>query len=265
MSQRQIFNQIYQNGNFTQLTNLINSHRLERKQFLSRLVDLIQINLDDTVRSLEIGCGTGIDSLILTERTDCLAYGVDLSFEALRVAQRFNQKFGHCLDLVNCDGFSLPFADQTFGLVFSQGVLEHVGDELSFIAEQIRVLKTGGKLVINVPQRYTVYTIVKHYKIRQGTWQWGYEKEYSYGQLRQYGKLSNLVEKDVIGCRYWLHPCEPMWVMKSLWDKVQKINPARNNPLFQTIKSIYEDFWKRLEGRFGYYFMRDIVIIFEKL
>lgn len=51
------------------------------------------------------------------------------------------------------DGKNLPFSENTFDLVFSMDVIEHVADWRKLISEQIRVTKSGGKILISTPNR----------------------------------------------------------------------------------------------------------------
>jgi len=263
-SSKNIFDQVYEQEDYSQLYDLVSSHRKERKRFLNCVARYIHNKEQGDFRTLEIGCGTGIDLLILGEMKGCLLFGLDLSYEALRVTGHANEIFSSQLMRVNADGFLLPFIDETFDLIFSQGVLEHVSDDASFLGEQLRVLKAGGILVINVPQKFTVYTIVKHHRILTGTWPWGFEGEYSYFRLKRIGRLFKLNEKEVMGCRYWLHPLEPMWVLRSLWEKIQRFRLVRAFSFSNAFGRAYNLFWEGLERRFGHLFMREIVIVFEK-
>jgi SAM-dependent methyltransferase len=47
------------------------------------------------------------------------------------------------------DGYALPFDDDTFDLVFSSNVLEHVEDPARFIDESVRVAKPGGIVYVS--------------------------------------------------------------------------------------------------------------------
>ncbi len=264
--EKEDFNKIYKNQDFADASLLANGHRNERRRFLDCLIKYVQ---NDNIRAhqckiLEVGCGFGIDALITSECTDCSAYGIDLSYEALRIAKGSNKLFSKQLFSVNADGLHLPFSDESFDMVFSQGVLEHIADENIFLKEQSRVLKSGGKLVINVPQKYTAYTLMKHHLIKTGKWPWGYEREYNYWGLKQLGRNLEMKEIEVFGCRYWLHPLEPAWVLRSFYNKLQKLNPWRHRKVFCLIGNYYNRLWDRMENLFGYIFMREIVIVFEK-
>jgi SAM-dependent methyltransferase len=71
----------------------------------------------------------------------------------------FKQTFGAytCADMnradvdVNCDIQSLPFADQSFDVVFASHVLEYPEDDRQAIREFRRVLKAGGIAILPVP------------------------------------------------------------------------------------------------------------------
>ncbi len=49
------------------------------------------------------------------------------------------------------DGTKLPFADDTFDIVITSEVLEHIQNDVGAIAEMVRVLKPGGRFAGTVP------------------------------------------------------------------------------------------------------------------
>ena len=55
--------------------------------------------------------------------------------------------------VVNAAGEQLPFPDCQFDLVLSHEVLEHVDDDYQVIAEIVRTLRPGGRLVLLCPNR----------------------------------------------------------------------------------------------------------------
>jgi SAM-dependent methyltransferase len=111
------------------------------------------------------------------------------------------------MDLCCGDAFSLPFMDETFDLVFHQGLLEHFHNPDDMIKEHKRVLKKGGYLLVDVPQKYHYYTVVKHILIFFGKWFAGWETEYSIVELEQ--KLEKQGFKIVSSYGEWLNP--PIW------------------------------------------------------
>jgi SAM-dependent methyltransferase len=97
-------------------------------------------------RVLENGCGVGTYAehmAPLGGRVTGLEYD----------HQRARQAADRSLPVVNGAGESLPFAASTFDLVLSHEVLEHVQDDRRATAEMLRVLKTGGRALIFVPNR----------------------------------------------------------------------------------------------------------------
>ncbi len=52
------------------------------------------------------------------------------------------------------DGKVLPYANDSFDLVMSTQVLEHVPDPLALLAEMARVCKPGGEIVVSLPFVY---------------------------------------------------------------------------------------------------------------
>lgn len=92
------------------------------------------------------GCGVGMYLHHLGQVTDDII-GLDIEFPRLQEAKsRADQ-------VVNAKGESLPFPGQSFDLVLSHEVLEHVEDDQAVINEIIRSLKLGGRLVLFCPNR----------------------------------------------------------------------------------------------------------------
>lgn len=260
----QDFDRIYRNEFSGDVPDIVARHERERHRFFELVIKHIGKVQAEPLRTLEIGCGTAIDSLIISKRVNCLACGVDLSKEALKVAQKFTEPYRSRIDLANADVHHLPFVDEQFDVVFSQGVLEHFEDIDPVLEEQLRVLERKGRLVISVPQKYTAYTIAKRQRIKEGSWPWGYETEFSYRDLQEIGRRWALSEKDVIGYGYWLHPLEPLWILRSLVDKIRKVPLFRDSSLLERAAKSYDRVWGYLEESRGHRFMRDIAIVFQK-
>jgi SAM-dependent methyltransferase len=96
---------------------------------------------------LDAGCGTGRFAEIVS-RYGGEYVGLDFSY-AIDAAQI---NVGHLqrVHLLQADLFNLPFADETFDLVISLGVLHHTPDARKAFAALPRVLKHGGQLSVTV-------------------------------------------------------------------------------------------------------------------
>jgi ubiquinone/menaquinone biosynthesis C-methylase UbiE len=246
----------------TDIEREIEEHRTNRKRFHSLIGVCIEQSSSPQPRILEIGSGTAIDSYILAEKHDVSVIGIDISRPSLEVARRVGQYFSRPITLVEGDGEHLPFADGSFDLIFSQGVVEHFRDPREMLKEQIRVLKPDGFLVINVPQRMSGYTVFKRKQIEAGTWPWGWETSYSYGQLRRLGRQFNLRAVAVMGYQYW-GSRRGIVFWRHLHTKLQDRNPWKQLAPCVWMASMYERLWTALEHRFGHYFLVQITVVFQ--
>jgi len=100
-------------------------------------------------RVLEVGVGMGADYLEWL-KAGAQATGVDLSSASLEQAKRRCEMAGYTADLRDSDAEHLPFADDTFDIVYSYGVMHHSPDTPQCIREAWRVLKPGGSLRIMI-------------------------------------------------------------------------------------------------------------------
>ena len=111
------------------------------------LVDVITSKLAnlDPKWILDVGCGGGEVLNLLARHTGilhrCFA-GIDINYNAITKSTTNNNAAN--IKYLNADGHYLPFRDDTFDLVITTGVLEHVKSYLVVITEIRRVLKNGG-------------------------------------------------------------------------------------------------------------------------
>ncbi|MFN2384400.1 MAG: class I SAM-dependent methyltransferase [Gemmatimonadota bacterium] len=134
-------------------------------------------------RVLEIGAGTGRDTAALAEG-GARAVALDATPAALRLIARAAPAL-RGRGIVGGDALQLPFPDRTFDAVFHQGVLEHFRDPAGFLAENFRVTAPGGLLVVDVPQTWHPWTLLKRIALRLDRWFAGWETEYTIGELER--------------------------------------------------------------------------------
>jgi SAM-dependent methyltransferase len=154
-------------------------------------------------RVLEVGAGSGRDSVALAE-AGATAILLDYSEASLEVARDVAARAGRRVHLVRADALRMPFRDGTFQVVFHQGLLEHFRDPLPLLRENVRVLAAGGILLVDVPQRFHMYTVLKHFLIALGKWFAGWETEFTIDELERLMRRAGVT---VIG-RYgsWMVP-----------------------------------------------------------
>src|SRR5256714_3710547 len=104
------------------------------------------------LRVLEIGCGLGTDGARFA-RAGAAYTGVDLTEAAVSLARRRFELEGLPGEFRVADAEALEFADESFDLVYSHGVLHHTPDAASAVGEIHRVLKPGGRAVVMLYHR----------------------------------------------------------------------------------------------------------------
>ncbi len=104
---------------------------------------------------LDVGCGVGLYLQALQAPTPHV-FGVEIEAERARQAQVHG-------DVTQSPGESLPFAQNTFDLVLSHEVIEHVADDQACVVEMVRVLKVGGRLVLFCPNRFYPFETHGHH------------------------------------------------------------------------------------------------------
>jgi SAM-dependent methyltransferase len=96
---------------------------------------------------LEVGCGLGTD-LIQFARAGAHVTGVDLTPRSIELVTRRFSLEGLPVDARVADAEALPFADGTFDVVYSFGVLHHTPNTQRAIDEVHRVLKPNGRAIV---------------------------------------------------------------------------------------------------------------------
>jgi ubiquinone/menaquinone biosynthesis C-methylase UbiE len=105
---------------------------------------------------LEVGCGSGIAAQMFAAAGAALT-AVDLTPWAVSTTRTRLNAFGLDANVLEADGEALPFADESFDLVFSWGVIHHSSDMDRALSELARVCRQGGKLVLMVYHRRSLF------------------------------------------------------------------------------------------------------------
>ena len=120
---------------------------------------------------LDIGCGSGVDTILaaILAGEKGSAIGVDIVKEMIERAEN-NLAL---MDLENvkfqkASGESLPFAEDTFDVVISNGVINLIPDKEAAMSEIIRVLKPAGRLM--VADQIAAGSVQKDLKARLANW-----------------------------------------------------------------------------------------------
>lgn len=104
------------------------------------------------LRVLEIGCGLGTDGAQFA-RAGARYTGVDLTDAAVDLTRLRFGLFNLPGEFRVADAENLDFADESFDLVYSHGVLHHTPDTERAVGEIHRVLRPGGRAVVMLYHR----------------------------------------------------------------------------------------------------------------
>ena len=120
---------------------------------------------------LDIGCGAGVDTILaaIIVGSKGSVVGVDIVPEMIARAESNLQMIDR--DNVNfkkTSGENLPFADDTFDVVISNGVINLIPDKEAAMSEIIRVLKPAGRLM--VADQVAASSVQKDIKTRLANW-----------------------------------------------------------------------------------------------
>ena len=102
----------------------------------------------------EIGCGSGqLLATIGRERPDLKLIGIDYESSALSQVAETARVYGVNIETKLDDVNSMSVPDQTFDMVTSGGLLEHLPDPMPALREMVRTLKPGGTFYAGVVPR----------------------------------------------------------------------------------------------------------------
>lgn len=111
------------------------------------------LKLPEGSRGLDIGCGTGSNTLILADAVGISGHvvGIDLSSELLSYAGRraYKADFPQRVSFLKCDMARPAFGDNTFDWVWSADCAGYApGDSVSLIKNLAGLVKPGGRVFV---------------------------------------------------------------------------------------------------------------------
>ncbi len=121
-------------------------------------------------RLLDIGFGMGTD-LFQFAKHGAIVSGIDLTPRHVEITKKRFATYGLEAELHLGDAEKLPFADESFDVVYSFGVIHHTPETERVVAEIHRVLKKGGRAIISVYHRNSAFfwsrTVLTNYLLRR--------------------------------------------------------------------------------------------------
>lgn len=111
-----------------------------------------QVGLLHAERALDVGCGTGVITRELAERTRGHVIGLDIDPQMLAAARRLTP--GGAVRYELGDAHHLPYPDRHFDFVTCHFVLLWVADPARAVREMARVTRPGGSVLIAAEPDY---------------------------------------------------------------------------------------------------------------
>jgi ubiquinone/menaquinone biosynthesis C-methylase UbiE len=105
---------------------------------------------------LEVGCGMGTD-LVQFARGGARVTGVDYTPRSVEISRQRFEVYGLEGRFLVGDAEALPFCDDSFDVVYSNGVLHHTPNVQAAIDEIFRVLRPGGLVRVMLYHRRSLY------------------------------------------------------------------------------------------------------------
>lgn len=210
---------------------------------------------------LEVGAGTGRDSFQLAHE-QASVYVLDYSPQALNILKKLNDQTEERVYLIQGDALKIPVPDDTFDIIFHQGLMEHFKDPMPLMQEHFRILKKDGLLLVDVPQRYHIYTLIKHILIFFNKWFAGWETEFSIDQLKNIMQQAGFEIRHEYG--RWMRPSLFYRIVREALKKV-KVRLPLYPPNFRYTRAFRD--WLRdqmIKKRWAFYTFLDIGVIGQK-
>ncbi len=150
-------------------------------------------DLSKNAKILEAGCGFGQWVFWMAEQ-GYQTVGIDLSSKAINAAKDYvkKNKIKNC-EFIEGDVRKIPIEDNHFDIIYSFGLIEHFHNPEIILNEFKRVLKTGGKIFLSMPNEYSFHTLTRIILKILDKWDLGYERSYNQKSLKKLFKKNGLM------------------------------------------------------------------------
>lgn len=140
----------------TELDLIIDLHRHNERQgpgsaeVTIRALSFMDLPTQHPLRIADIGCGTGSPTVTLAQHTGGHITAVDLFPEFLAALQARSERLGLAerISTLECSMDALPFGQETFDLIWSEGAIYNMGFEAG-VKQWKDYLRAGGYLAVS--------------------------------------------------------------------------------------------------------------------
>jgi ubiquinone/menaquinone biosynthesis C-methylase UbiE len=125
---------------YDKVSKVYDNVRVGDPEMVHQLIQGVTFNHNTLV--LDVGCGTGNNTLLFAEATNTRVTGLDISYGMLERAREKSRQ----VPLIQAPADILPFASETFHLVFMTEVIHHLPNPVLSITDIYRVLRNSGSM-----------------------------------------------------------------------------------------------------------------------
>lgn len=155
------------------------------EDYLRHYIELVKRYSPLEAKILDLGCGNGISSRELNQ-SGFDVVGTDISPLFLDGACKWeNERLTYQV----CDVVELPYADESFDVICSNELIEHLPDVETALSEMVRVVRSGGRVILSGPNLCSPITpILDWIRLAQGKSGrpvWGETKKQAFQQFIQ--------------------------------------------------------------------------------
>jgi len=129
---------------------------IRNTQEIHRVLEKIPFKTFAHKKVLELGCGQGFDAYEFCNN-QCDYTGVDIAPDNIKRVKNNLSYFGFSPEIHLADAEKLPFPDQEYDVVYSNGVLHHTPNMQQSFKEANRVLKENGEFWVILYYKYSVF------------------------------------------------------------------------------------------------------------
>jgi ubiquinone/menaquinone biosynthesis C-methylase UbiE len=143
--------------------------RIWQENYQDKTIDFLGKFLPDlqNKKILDLGCGMGGFSVAM-RRKGYNIVGLDPNADYCEITRLRGERYGLGLEVINSGGEKIPFADESFDLIFCNDVLEHCENPFLVVKESHRILKRGGQAYVTVINRFAFDD--PHYHMKLINW-----------------------------------------------------------------------------------------------
>ena len=154
------------------------------EDYLRHYVELVSRFAPQDAKILDLGCGNGISSRLLNQ-SGFEVVGTDISPLFLEDARKWENPD---LRYEVCDVVELPFVDESFDVICSNELIEHLPDVETALSEMVRVVREGGIVVLSGPNLCSpltpLFDWIRLMCGRPGRPVWGETKQQAFQQFK---------------------------------------------------------------------------------